>query len=336
MGLGIQAGFAIKKISEYLEFKNYKTVMEYGCQTISTVSYPLLKEYMFPNLNVNFKDEYAPAKDLYNHLGLEYNSMDANGEYNSLVVDFNEDIQSKYKFTEKFDLCTNLGTSEHLIGQTNFFKNIHNTTKVNGMMLHILPMEGYYGHCYFNYHPNFFYDLASSNKYEIKEFWYFGQRGSKLFKHYSGQNFHPLNYNANLIADLENLAKKEIYNSSLINNCSSICVIYKKTKDNEFKLPFQDDGMDLESGHKNKLTGYNRNENYQRFENYDNSKQIRNIIGTYYWKVIISEIFSYTSFGKIILSKIIYKFFKIKTKYYTDVSIEFLTLKNAKNFIKDK
>ena len=336
MGLGIQAAFAVKKISEYSEFKNYKTVMEYGCQTISSAAYPLLKKYMFPNLNINFKDEYVPASELYNHLGLKYNSMDANGEYNSLIVDFNEDLQSKYKFTEKFDLCTNLGTSEHLIGQTNFFKNIHNTTKVNGIMMHVLPMEGYHGHCYFNYHPNFFYDLASSNKYEIKEFWYFSQRAGRFLKHYSGQNFHPLNFNNNLIADLENLAKKEIYNSSLINNCSSICVIYKKTEDNEFKLPFQDDGMALESGHKNKIAGYTKNEVANKFENNDNSAQIRNIIGTYYWKVIISEIFNYTSFGKIILSKIIYKFFKIKTKYYADVSIAFLTLKNAKNFIKDK
>ena len=49
MGLGIQAGFAVKKISEYSEFKNYKTVMEFGCQTISKTSYPLLKKHIFPN-----------------------------------------------------------------------------------------------------------------------------------------------------------------------------------------------------------------------------------------------------------------------------------------------
>ena len=54
--------------------------MEYGCQTISTKIYPLLKEHIFPNLNLNFKDEYAPAKELYNHLGLKYNSIDANGK----------------------------------------------------------------------------------------------------------------------------------------------------------------------------------------------------------------------------------------------------------------
>jgi hypothetical protein len=52
--------------------------------------------------------------------------------------------------------------------------------------------------------------------------------------------------------------------------------------------------------------------------------------------VIISEIFKNTSFGKIMLSKIIYKIFKIKTKHYNDISLEFLTLENAKNFIKDE
>ncbi len=336
MGLGVQASFAIKKISEYSEFKNYNTVMEYGCQTISSKAYPLIKKYVFPDLNINFTETYVSASKLYDLIGLKYNSMDANGEYNSLVIDFNEDIQSKYKFTEKFDLCTNLGTSEHLIGQTNFFKNIHNTTKTNGIILHLLPMEGYHRHCYFNYHPNFFYDLASSNKYEIKDFWYFSQRGSTFFKHYNGQNYHPLNYNNNLIADLENLAKKNIFNNSLIDNCSSICVVYKKTEDIDFKLPFQDEGMTNEPGHKNKITGYKKYEFVNKVKNNENAEQIRNIIGAYYWKVIISEIFNYTSFGKIILSKIIYKFFKFKTKYYNDVDIRFLTLKNAKNFIKDK
>ena len=337
MGLGFQAGYAIKKISEYPEFKDYKTVMEYGCQSISEVTYLKLK-HIFPNLNINFKDVNVnvSAKEFYNHIGLEYNAMDANGEYNSLVVDFNEDVQSKYKFTEKFDLCTNLGTSEHLIGQVDFFKNIHNSTGVNGIMLHVFPMEGYHKHCYFNYHPNFFYDLASSNKYVIKEFWYFGQRGSKLFKHYNGNNIYPLNYNNNLITDLENLAKKNVYKNTLIDNCSTICVIYQKTEDNEFKLPFQDDSMALEYNHKNKLTGYEKYGIINKFDDSENSEQIRDVIGTLYWKVIISEILNFTDFGKIILSKFIYKIFKIKTKYYTDVSIAFLTLKNAKNFIKDK
>ena len=132
MGLSFQAGFAIKKICEYPEFKDYKTVMEYGCQTISEASYLKLKQ-IFPNLNVNFESEYVSAKELYSLIGLKYNSMDANGEYDLLIVDFNEDMESKYKFAEKFGLCTNLGTSEHLIGQANFFKNIHNTTKVNGI-----------------------------------------------------------------------------------------------------------------------------------------------------------------------------------------------------------
>ena len=48
--------------------------------------------------------------------------------------------------------------------------------------------------------------------------------------------FYPLNYNDNLITDLENLAKKNVYKNTLIDNCSSICVIYKKTKDTDLKV----------------------------------------------------------------------------------------------------
>jgi len=43
--------------------------MENGCQTISSSSYPLLKKYMFPNLNINFKDcvpQCAPYKKVIN------------------------------------------------------------------------------------------------------------------------------------------------------------------------------------------------------------------------------------------------------------------------------
>ena len=334
MGLGFQAGFALKKISEYSEFKNYKSVMDYGCQTISKNAYLTLKT-IFPDLNLNFTNNYVSAKKLYNLLGLEYNSMDANGEYDSMIVDFNEDLKLKYNYTNKFDLCVNLGTSEHLIGQTNFFKNIHNTTKNNGIMLHLLPMEGYHGHCYFNYHPKFFYDLASSNKYEIKEFWYFSQRASKSLKHYNGQNFIPLDYNENLINDLEKLASKKIYESSIINNCSSICVIFKKTEDNDFSLPFQDDSMPIEHSHKNKLANYKKF-NIKKNEEFNNQKQIKEILGAFYWKVIILEVLQFTHFGKIIFSKLIYKLFKIKTKYYTDIGLEFITLKNAKDFIQSK
>lgn len=332
MGLSFPAGYALKKISEYSEFKNYKTVMEYGCQTISKNAYPTLKT-IFPDLNLNFTNNYVSAKKLYNLLGLEYNSMDANGEYDSMIVDFNEDLKLKYNYTNKFDLCTNLGTSEHLIGQTNFFKNIHNTTKKNGIMLHVLPMEGYYNHCYFNYHPNFFYDLASSNKYEIKEFWYFSQRTSKTLKHYNGNNLYPLNFNENLINDLEKLAKKKIYVNSIRNNSSSICVIFKKTEDNDFSLPFQDDSMP--SDHKNKIANYKKF-NVKKNEVFDNQKQIKEIIGPFYWKVIILEVLQFTDFGKIILSKLIYKLFKIKNKYYTDVGLELITLKNVKDFIQSK
>ena len=80
MGLSFQAGYALKKISEYPDSKDYKTVMEYGCQSISKESYLKLK-VIFPNLNINFTGKYVSAKELYNLIGFKYNSMDANREY---------------------------------------------------------------------------------------------------------------------------------------------------------------------------------------------------------------------------------------------------------------
>ena len=47
------------------------------------------------------------------------------------------------------------------------FENVHNLTKKDGLMFHLIPFEGQIDHGYFSYHPNFFYDLALFNNYEI-------------------------------------------------------------------------------------------------------------------------------------------------------------------------
>ena len=48
------------------------------------------------------------------------------------------------------------------------FLNFHNLTKVNGIMLNILPFIDWINHGFYNFNPIFFADLAASNNYEIK------------------------------------------------------------------------------------------------------------------------------------------------------------------------
>ena len=76
-------------------------------------------------------------------------------------------------------------------------------------MIHILPFEGQFNHCYFNYHPIFFYDLAMFNNYEILGFWYYSCRSTKKFAAYQGYNFSkPFKYNNDLLKFFDKLAKK--------------------------------------------------------------------------------------------------------------------------------
>ena len=108
------------------------------------------------------------APEFYAALGMDqYNSIDINGQLNSLPFDLNSCIEERYAFTERFDLVTNNGTTEHLFNQQAVFDNIHRMTTVGGLMLHAVPFLNYVNHCFFNYSPTFFYNLAVANDYTL-------------------------------------------------------------------------------------------------------------------------------------------------------------------------
>lgn len=108
------------------------------------------------------------APELYAALGMnQYSSIDINGQLNSLPFDLNSCIEERYDFTQRFDLVTNNGTTEHLFNQQAVFDNIHRLTSVGGLMLHAVPFLNYINHCFFNYSPTFFYNLAVANSYTL-------------------------------------------------------------------------------------------------------------------------------------------------------------------------
>lgn len=108
------------------------------------------------------------APELYAALGMsQYSSIDINGQLNSLPFDLNSCIEERYDFTQRFDLVTNNGTTEHLFNQQAVFDNIHRLTSVGGLMLHAVPFLNYINHCFFNYSPTFFYNLAVANNYAL-------------------------------------------------------------------------------------------------------------------------------------------------------------------------
>jgi hypothetical protein len=98
---------------------------------------------------------------------LEFNhaAIDIDESPGSIPLDLNYDtvpLEEK----GKYDLVTNLGTTEHVANQLNAFKLIHELTKLGGVMVHELPAQGMFNHGLINYNPKFFWMLARSNRYK--------------------------------------------------------------------------------------------------------------------------------------------------------------------------
>lgn len=179
------------------------------------------------------------AKDVYIALGYKnYQSIDIHGAYDSHKFDLNSDIEETYDFKDQFDLTISNGTGEHIFNQFSLYKNIHNLTKENGLMLSILPFYGWVNHGFYNYHPIFFADMAASNDYELVRMSFANRNGNEIFLK-DGMDTkilftqlkpnRPPNHFSNLIAAaIEKLG----------DNISIVCV-YRKLSNDKFKIPLQ-------------------------------------------------------------------------------------------------
>ena len=158
------------------------------------------------------------AKILYESLGFNYFSIDVdNDEINedtssNLIMDLNFDTLDN-KFHNKYDLVTNFGTSEHLLNQLNFFKIMHELTKVGGLIISEVPCMFGLNHGMFKYEPKFFTDLARSNAYEIVDLY--------------------------LVEDPPSLKIYKWNEKVKIKSCQEMCIIsiMKKTNNQKFCIP---------------------------------------------------------------------------------------------------
>ena len=57
-----------------------------------------------------------------------------------------------------------------MFNQTAVMKNCHDFAKVEGVMLHVVPMSSGMNHGFYNYHPRFFWSIALANNYEVLDF----------------------------------------------------------------------------------------------------------------------------------------------------------------------
>lgn len=105
------------------------------------------------------------AKYLYELMGFKYLSIDWNGEDGALPIDLNKPISGD---VNKFDIVTNLGVSEHVKNNKMCFDNMHKLCKINGYMIHVVPMIGnrLKHKCFYRYTLQNFKELVDKYNYE--------------------------------------------------------------------------------------------------------------------------------------------------------------------------
>lgn len=108
------------------------------------------------------------SKAFWDWLGCPYMAVDYDGSSHCIQLDLNFD-DAPAAHHGRYQLVTNLGTTEHVANQLQAMKVIHELTAHRGIMIHTVPAQGNADHAMFNYNPKFFWALSRSCRYHIHQ-----------------------------------------------------------------------------------------------------------------------------------------------------------------------
>lgn len=234
MGIDLSTASLLLELKYLEKLKDVKNVVEIGSQELHLKKDDLKDLYNQVGLDGKLLDNHSnldnwpneprePAKKFYNDLGIkDYKAIDLTGEHDSIPLDLNKELTDKSLFN-KFDLVTDFGSCEHVFNISECYRTIHNITKVNGIIL--IDQAVFRGNGYFSLDRGFLEGLAAANKYKILYSAYAIETGTKTS---SGS---VKKYRVPLIEDVKNNLKN--YKSL------GITMVFQKTEDNEFKIPYQ-------------------------------------------------------------------------------------------------
>lgn len=111
----------------------------------------------------NKKNPKGVYKDYFTSIGIDHTSIDWNGQDGALKMDLRKPID-----LEPFDMVTNIGTTEHVSKQEAVWRNIHNLTRIGGVIASLTPLEGdWWWHG--EYYPRMeFFEQFAGNGYDIE------------------------------------------------------------------------------------------------------------------------------------------------------------------------
>jgi hypothetical protein len=147
-------------------------MLDFGSQEIHDLTYD--KHLVFS------RHDYTPLSyamgPFFTHIGVNYSSIDINGEHGAYVLDARHDLTFRIK--DRFDIVSNMGFSEHvgegdveenlILNQYTMFRNMHVFGAAHSVFFHDLPSIGaWYQHGVCHYEPSFFKAIASAHDYEL-------------------------------------------------------------------------------------------------------------------------------------------------------------------------
>lgn len=85
----------------------------------------------------------TPAKGWFEARGVDHTSIDLNGKDGAIALDLSKPLLG----WKPFDVVTNFGTAEHVSDYWQCLKNMHDLTRIGGLMFHVSPAKDHWpGH----------------------------------------------------------------------------------------------------------------------------------------------------------------------------------------------
>ncbi|HBJ82274.1 MAG TPA: hypothetical protein DDZ88_00030 [Verrucomicrobiales bacterium] len=180
MGVGIHSAIHLFKIADKLRFRGELLTLgvQDACFTTDRLREMALRYSLPPPPSnwqpvVNNREPFKSRKhitgdSLWSYLGFNsVTSVDVSDyEEATTRLDLNEQHVPE-KLRGKFDVVFDGGTIEHVFHLPNALRNLHELTKVGGVIIHQTPSLPLIDHGFYMFSPTFFHDYYTANGYEI-------------------------------------------------------------------------------------------------------------------------------------------------------------------------
>jgi len=181
--------FLYNFIENIMISNGYKSICDIGDQQLNTIDPKDGENKIHLDPSAQLIRKYFIEK------GFKYESIDMTDTCTQ-KLDLNYD-KVPLKLINKFDVVTNIGTSEHIVNNLNVFRSMDYLCKQNGVMLNSIPLGHHFNHGFYSYNPQILWHLSRSNNYEIiNQFIQIGDR----YKNFPG-NYSEFIMDTNMIED---------------------------------------------------------------------------------------------------------------------------------------